>query len=314
MFKKHNICPITYTTITAEERYSDLGLKQLSSKLKTLHDFPYTEEQQIVEASNRADKLSIQGVQPKLSARLNVKNQIFELCDNSGTYILKPQHTKYSQLPENEAITMHMASLIIQVPFHGLIYSIDGKFTYFIKRFDRTANGDKIPVEDFAQLCGLTRETKYNFSMEKIVTIIDKYCTFPVIEKAKLFTRVVFNYLVGNEDMHLKNYSLITNNDIVELSPGYDFINTTIAIGVNYTKEQIALPLNGKKNNLTKQDLIQYYGIQKLGLTINTINNILAMFNQTIPKWFDLIESSFLSSNAKKEYSSLIIQRSIILS
>lgn len=213
-----HICPITYNVIGSQEKYSSEGLRKLSSRLKNLNDFPYTTEQQILETRKRAGKMSIQGVQPKLSAILDTKKQIFELCDIGGTYILKPQNKDYPELPENEALTMHMAADMIEVPLHGLVYCADGKFTYFIKRFDRTAYGNKIPLEDFTQLSGFNRETKYDFSMEKIVSIIEKHCTFPVIEKTKLFTRVIFNYLVGNEDMHLKNYSLISRNNIIELA------------------------------------------------------------------------------------------------
>lgn len=309
MSQKKHICPITYTVIKPGEKYSIAGLRKLSPKLNYLQDFPYTLEQQIIEARKRANKMSIQGVQPKLSAILNIKKQIFELCDNGGTYILKPQNKEYPELPQNEDLTMRMAAGIIEVPLHGLVYCADGTFTYFIKRFDRIARGNKIPLEDFAQLAGVTRDTKYDFSMEKIIPIIDKYCTFPAIEKTKFLTRIIFNYLVGNEDMHLKNYSLITRGDIIQLAPAYDFINTTIAIGINQTKEEIALPLHGKKSNLTRKDIIDYYGVQKLELKPEVINQVLTIFRESIPKWRDLIESSFLSHRSKEEYNTVLDKR-----
>jgi len=302
MSVKQHICPLTYTTIDATEKYSVTGLKKLSPLLKNLQDFPYTSEQQLIEARNRADKMSIQGVQPKLSARLNIKNQVFELCDLGGTYIIKPQNTEHEQLPENEDLTMRLAASVIEVPLHGLVYCMDGKFTYFIKRFDRVAHGAKVPLEDFAQLSGSTRDTKYDFSMEKMIPIIEKYCTFPAIEKTKLFIRILFNYLIGNEDMHLKNYSLITRKDIIGLAPAYDFINTTIAIGITRVKEQLALPLNGKKNNLTSKDVIEYFGSDRLGLNHGIIDQILRDFKTAIPHWHNLIQLSFLSDLAKKEY------------
>jgi len=313
MSKIKHICPITYGALNANEKYSTEGLRKLSPTLKHLRDLPYSAEQQIIEARNRADKMSIQGIQPKLSAKLNSKNSGFELCDEGGTYILKPQNKDYPELPENEDLTMRLAAGVIEVPLHGLLYCVDGKFTYFIKRFDRIARGNKVPVEDFSQLVGFTRDTKYAFSMEKIIPIIEKYCTFPAIEKTKLFTRVIFNYLVGNEDMHLKNYSLITRDAIIGLAPAYDFINTTIAIGIRKTKEQIALPLNGKKNNLTKNDIIEYYGVQKLGLTLATIHQILNTFSQLLPRWREMIEISFLSPSAKKEYNLVLDERVKIL-
>jgi len=253
--------------------------------------------------------MSIPGVQPKLSATFNTKNQSFELCDLGGTYILKPQNTGYQELPENEDLTMHLAESVIEVPLHGLLYCMDGEFTYFIKRFDRAAYGNKVSLEDFAQLSRLNRETKYDFSIERMIPIIEKYCTFPVIEKTKLFTRVVFNYLIGNEDMHLKNYSLITRKDIVELAPAYDFINTTIAIGIHTVKEQTALPLNGKKNNLTASDLIEYFGSIRLGLQSAVLDQVLSDFKMATPHWRNLIDMSFLSERGKEDYRMVLKDR-----
>ncbi len=309
MNSKWHICPITYAPIAPDEKYSSKGLRKLSPVLNNLQDLPYTAEQQIIEARKRSDKMSIQGVQPKLSAILNIKKQSFELCDRGGTYILKPQNKGYDELPENEDLTMHLAASVIEVPLHGLLYCADGSFTYFIKRFDRFAHGNKIPLEDFAQLSGSNRDTKYDFSMERIIPIIEKYCTFPAIEKSKLFTRVVFNFLVGNEDMHLKNYSLITRKDIIELAPAYDFINTTIAIGINKVKEEIALSLNGKKNNLTSKDFVDYFGMQKLNLKPEVIHQILIKFKEAIPQWQKLINISFLSEASKKEYMIVLDDR-----
>jgi serine/threonine-protein kinase HipA len=304
-----NICPITYEKIEDNGKYSKYGLKQLSPRLNELNDLNYTTEQQITEAKERANKLSIQGVQPKLSAKLNVKEQSFELCDVGGTFILKPQHRDFDQLPENEDLTMHLASYIIEVPLHGLIYSSDGQLTYFIKRFDRLSRGNKLPVEDFSQLSSFTRATKYNSSMENISATLDKFCTFPQIEKVKLFYRVLFNYLIGNEDMHLKNYSLITKSDIVSFAPAYDLINTSLAIGINKVKEQIALPLNGKKNNLTKKDLIDYYARNRLQLNNFIIDKTLNDFSNIIPKWYALIDTSFLTPRNREGYKSLVKDR-----
>lgn len=311
MNQKKHICPITYLPIPFDEKYSIRGLKLLSPRLQKLNDFPYSAKQQISEAYKHADKLSIQGVQPKLSAKLNIKIHSFEICDEGGTYILKPQNSSYLELPENEDLTMRLASRIIEVPLHGLLYSVDGSLTYFIKRFDRVALGHKIAVEDFGQLAGLNREKKYDYSMEKIIPIIEKYCSFPVIEKSKFFTRVIFNYLIGNEDMHLKNFSLITREKIIELAPAYDFINTTIAIGK--AREQIALSLNGKKNNLTRKDIVEYYGMQRLGLNLDVISKILKNFSESIPHWRNLIDISFLSDDAKDHYHQVLNERINVL-
>lgn len=301
-----NRCPITYEL--TGNKYSKAGLKLLSPKLTDLQDLAYTSEEQIREAANRAAKISIQGVQPKLNARLNLKLGIFEFVDLRGEFILKPQNPMFRQLPENEDLSLKMAKKCdIEVPIHGLIFSKDKKLTYFIKRFDRKGRNKKIAVEDFSQLSGETRETKYNSSMEKVINIIDKYCTFPAIEKIKLFRRTLFNFLIGNEDMHLKNFSLISRNNKIELAPAYDFLNTTIVL--DSLLNEIALPLGGKKNNLNRKLFVEYFGNERLCLNEKTINNVLISIQEAIPVWYKLIEDSFLSADLKSKYNDLLEER-----
>jgi len=302
-----NVCPITYEPC-GDKKYSVKGLKLLSSTLEDLSDLPFTQEEQLKEAASRAVKMSIQGVQPKLSARLKVKEKMFEVVDRYGDFILKPQSNFYPEVPENEDLSMRMAHIAgIEIPLHGLVYSIDGRFTYFIKRFDRYGKKKKRSLEDFAQLAGKSRETKYDFSMEKIVAILDEYCTFPVIEKVKLFRLTLFNFLIGNEDMHLKNYSLITMNNKVELSPGYDLLNTTIALP--NPQEEIALPLAGKKRNLNSKVLIKYWGKERLGLNDVVINQVVSTFTKMWDEWERLINISFLSQKMKENYLELLNSR-----
>jgi serine/threonine-protein kinase HipA len=306
-----NYCPITYSPC-GDDRYSANGLKQLASGLKILKDFEYSAEEQRIEAYNRASRMSVQGVQPKLSAVLNIKDQKFDVVDSGGKYILKPQHNLYFQLPENEDLTMHLAELIgLEIPLHGLIWSKDNSLTYFIKRFDRKGHTDKIPTEDFAQLAGLNRNTKYDYSMEKIVTLINMFCTFPAIEKVKLFKLVLFNFLTGNEDAHVKNFSVINREGKITLSPSYDLVNSTI----EYIKqdEEIALPVRGKKKKLTKNLLIDYFGKERCELTDKTIDKVLEAISSSVPEWNKLIDSSFLSSEMKTKYHDLLNLRLDIL-
>lgn len=301
-------CPITYEPILATEKYSQKGLKLLSPKLITLENLAFSAKELQEEAFARADKMSIQGVQPKLSAILDVPKNSFKLVENGGLYILKPQSALYEQAPENEDLSMRMAKLLaIEVPLHGLVYGSDGQFTYFIKRFDREKRKQKVALEDFAQLAGLDRETKYRYSMEKLAQVIEQYTTFPRIEKAALFLRVLFNYLIGNEDMHLKNYALITRKGITTLAPAYDFINSTIAL--RNAKEEIALTLNGRKRNLRRKDLVDYYAFEVLELTKAIVDNQLALIQQVKEQWFELIAISFLSSSLKDKYQQLLLQR-----
>lgn len=306
-----NICPITYQPC-GDKKYSDKGLKLLSRNLTQLKDLPLTQEEQLREAAIRADKMSIQGVQPKLSAKLNIKDEVFDVVDRGGEYILKPQNNFYPEMPENESLTMKMAELIgIVVPLSGMIYSSDGKFTYFIKRFDRYGRNKKLSVEDFAQLAGKSRETKYDYSMEKLVTLIETFCTFPAIEKVKLFRLTIFNFLVGNEDMHLKNFSLITRDNKVELSPDYDLLNTTIM--VPKSQEEIALPLAGKKRNLSTKILFDYFAKERMKLNDTIISQVLNKINLEFGNWENLIKISFLSNDMKEKYIELLKKRRLTL-
>lgn len=302
-----NICPILYIEC-GNEKYSRAGLKKLSKNLVQLKEFPYTQEEQLRECAARADKISVQGVQPKLSAKLNVKLECFEIVDRYGEFILKPQHNFYPELPENESLTMKLAETIgIEVPLNGMIYSIDGKLTYFIKRFDRLGKNKKLAVEDFAQLAGKSRETKYDYSMERVVNILDTFCTFPAIEKVKLFRLTVFNFLIGNEDMHLKNFSLITRNNKIELSPAYDLLNTSIVLAGE--PEEIALTLGGKKKNLTAELLIDYFGKERLKLNNRIIAQIIDKIKSELDNWYKLINFSFLSPSMKEKYLNLLKSR-----
>ncbi len=153
----------------------------------------------------------------------------------------------------------------------------------------------------------MTRDTKYDYSMERLINLIDQYCTFPALEKLKLFRIVIFNFLIGNEDMHLKNYSIITRNSKVELSPAYDLINTTIII--KNAKEEIALPIKGKKNNLSFNLLIKYFGKERLNLTNKSIDLVLSQIQKALPDWELLINKSFLNNEMKKSYINLLLQR-----
>ncbi len=302
-----NRCPITYEPC-GDNKYSEKGLRLVTPKLKSLHDLPFTASELRKEAANRAKKISIQGVQPKLSAVISVTNQQFEIVDLYGNFIIKPQNDLLPELPENEDLTMRLAKVYgIDVPMHGLIYGKDQSLSYFIKRFDRYGKGKKYATEDFAQLSGNSRDTKYNFTMEKMVSILDEYCTFPAIEKAEFFKRVLFFFVTGNEDMHLKNFSLITKGGITTLSPAYDFLNSSIAI--KHPEVEMALMLKGKKSNIEKVDLIDYYAMERMELNAKTVDKILSDMFTCVPRWKQLVEISFLSDEMKEKYVSLLDKR-----
>lgn len=302
-----NRCPITYE-LCGSEKYSEKGLRLIAPKLTALNDLPFTAAEQRQEAANRANKLSIQGVQPKLSAVVSVVKQQFEIVDQFGNYIIKPQNDIFPELPENEDVTMKMAKVYgLEVPLHGLVYSKDGSLSYFIKRFDRYSKGKKYATEDFAQLSGNSRDTKYDYTMEKLVKIIDQFCTFPAIAKADFFKRVLFCFITGNEDMHLKNFSVITKAGKTTLAPVYDFLNSSISI--KNPQEELALSLKGKKSNFKATEIIDYYAKERLELNDKTIDAIVSDMNKSVSKWTELVEISFLSDGMKEQYLKLMENR-----
>ncbi|MBU4029912.1 MAG: HipA domain-containing protein, partial [Proteobacteria bacterium] len=183
----------------------------------------------------------------------------------------------------------------------------DGEMTYFIKRFDRVGHKGKRHVEDFAQLGGRNRETKYRSSMEQVAKLIETFCTFPAVEKVKLLRLTLFSFLVGNEDMHLKNFSVIRNQDIISLTPAYDLLNTTIILP--RPEEELALPLNARKNKLRREDFLEYFARDRLGLTERIIDKITTDFANIRPQWEALLEVSFLSDKMKEKYLQVVNER-----
>ena len=300
-------CLITYGTMAGEGDYSARGLKLLDRNLPSLTSLVYTAAEQRQEALDRVGKMSIQGVQLKLSAVLKVKDGCFEIVDRNGRFILKPPSLDFPELPENEDLTMRLAAAVgIEVPLHGLVRARDDSLTYFIRRFDRVGR-TRVPLEDFAQLSGASRETKYESSMEKAATVVDRFCTFPAIERVKLFERTLFSFLTGNEDMHLKNFSLITRGHRIDLSPAYDLVNSTIAL--KNAREEMALPIRGKRSHLTRNDLFGYFATERLQINDRVLTEMIARFQAAFPRWDDLLAASFLSPEKKTAYTSVIAER-----
>lgn len=300
-------CLITNEPWDGPGPYSPAGLRLLDRRLRSLAPLPYTKDQLLEEAAARAVKMSVQGMQPKVSTALRVTEGRMEIVDNGGRYIVKPPHLVYAELPENEALTMSLAATVgIEVPVHGLLQNGDETHSYFVRRFDRSG-WSKLPVEDFAQLSGASRDTKYNSSTEQLIEIIDRFCTFPTLERLKFIDRLVFAYLTGNEDMHLKNWSLITRDDKVELSPAYDLLNSTIPNP--RSREELALPLHGKRSNLRANDFWRYLASERLGLTPALIDETRARFAAACTDWPSRIAGSFLSEEMKARYFTLLTER-----
>ncbi len=301
-------CPIHLEPLPTGRSYSEAGLKTIHSKLKHLEPLEYSYAAQLKEVRRRSDKMSIQGVQPKLSAVLKLKDSSFALVDRGGRFILKPNPLAYEEVPANEALTMRMAAEArIEVPAHGLLRAKDASWVYFVKRYDRVGRTGKVHVEDFAQLSGATRETKYDSSLEQVVQLLEQFCTFPAIEKPKMAKRLLFCFLTGNEDMHLKNFSVWMQDGVVSLTPAYDLLNSTLVL--ENAKEESALPLRGKKRKLTKELWLNYFCKERLQLTEVQIDSVVRDLKEALPVWDRLIGQSFLSEERQLGYRTILYER-----
>jgi serine/threonine-protein kinase HipA len=301
-------CPINLEPLPTGRSYSETGLRSIHSKLKHLEPLEYSYAAQLAEVRQRSDKMSIQGVQPKLSAVLKLKDSSFALVDRGGRFILKPNPLAYEEVPANEALTMRMAAEVgIEVPVHGLLRAEDASWVYFVKRYDREGRTGKVHVEDFAQLSGANRETKYDSSLERVVQLVEQFCTFPAIEKPKLAKRLLFCFLTGNEDMHLKNFSIWIQDSVVSLTPAYDLLNSTLVL--ENAKEESALPLQGKKRKLTKELWLDYFCKERLKLNESQIDKIIKELQKAMPAFNRLIGQSLLSEDRQAGYRTILHAR-----
>lgn len=258
-------------------------------------------------------QITIPGVQPKISLELTKsknKKTRFTIVGLWGKYILKPQTEQYIYLPENEDLTLHLAELakIKTVP-HSLIRLKDKSLAYITKRIDRNDKGEKIPMEDMCQLTGKLTEQKYKGSYEQIAKKIFEYSSNPVLDLINYVEILLFCYLTGNSDMHLKNFSLYKHNNEYMLAPAYDLLATKLAIPED--EEELALTLNGKKQNLKKSDFEHF--LKTLKIERKIAENIFEKFRKIIPDWSTFIDSSFLPEDLKEDYKLLIMERSKIL-
>jgi serine/threonine-protein kinase HipA len=304
-------CLFTYEKLQQDERnYSFAGLKNLSKKISSLQIFPYSQKEQIKLVQQMAGKISIQGVQPKFSLVLSEKEQKFQVVEQNGKYILKTQVAEYPNLPENEDLTMHLIQMAgLRVPWHGLLLCEDQSLSYVIRRFDRKGR-QKLQVEDFSQLIGASRTTKYQVPIEKIIETIEMYCTFPTLDYLVLFKMIILSYLLGNEDLHLKNLSVIIENGKVQLSPIYDFVNTSILMPD--VKEEMALELREKKYGFTREDFVDYLAVQELFIPEKKAEKEISKLLALIPQWQEKIDNSLLPKDQKQAYKKLILQRAKI--
>ncbi len=276
------------------------------------------DEEQLEELAKKVIKsqTTVTGVQAKLSLHITKDSdddgtRRFTIVGLWGGYILKPPTPTYPQLPEVEDLTMHLASIAkIKVVPHSLIRLKSGNLAYVTKRIDRVKN-NKVAMEDMCQLTERLTEHKYQGSYEQVAKAIVKHSKTPGLDVVNFFELVLFSYLTGNADMHLKNFSLIEQQKLgMVFSPAYDLVNTALVNPED--AEELALNLNGKKSKLKKSDFQTAFNT--LGLDEKQQKNMFSKMIMAKPAWIEMVKNSFLSSDFKEQYIDLLETRFKIIS
>ncbi|MBV6483809.1 MAG: hypothetical protein KFKLKKLM_00265 [Flavobacteriales bacterium] len=302
-------CLICYKPLTPQE--TDYHVKCIARVfgVKQIPEFDIDEKK----LSDYAKKIiganrAITGVQPKLSLWLEeTKKSIrFTIVDDKSNYIIKPQSETYLSLPENEDLCMHLANeLGIEVAIHSLVSLKSGKLAYITKRFDRDKT-NKISCEDLCQLTETLTEHKYRGSYEKVGKTITQYSTQSGLDILHFFQLVLFSFISGNADMHLKNFSMMEKKDgTFCLSPAYDLVSTHLVI--KGETEQMSLNLNGKKNKISRKDF-DALGLN-LKLTEKQIQNCYNLFIDRLDKLNWWIDNSFLPTEHKIDLKKMVSER-----
>lgn len=267
----------------------------------------------ILAAETTGKGFTVPGVQKKLSLHLvsDGRKPRLTLVNFPTGYILKPQVAEFEALPESEQLIMAMADTagISTVP-HALIKGNTG-LAYITKRVDRNISGGKVEMlamEDFCQLDLRLTEDKYRGSYERCAKIIGQYSSRVGIDMAEFYVRLVFCYIVGNSDMHLKNFSLIETAEgsgEYVLSPAYDLLPVNANMPAD--KEQFALAMNGKKTNIRKGDFLKF--ADTCGITRPTAEKLIKNLLKLTPQWLEMCDASLLPDELKERLKNIISER-----
>jgi len=274
--------------------------------------FPYSEEdlEPLAKEVIRS-QTAVTGVQAKLSLHITGTHKggaerRFTIVGLWGGYILKPPAVIYPQLPEVEDVTMHLAQVAkIKTAPHSLIRLQSGNLAYVTRRMDRTQKG-KLAMEDMCQLTERLTEDKYQGSYEQVGKAIQKYSATPGLDVVNYFELVLFSFLTGNADMHLKNFSLLEQPGMgMMLSPAYDLVNTALVNPAD--DEEMALTLNGRKKKLKKEDFVT--AMNTLRVEEKQQRNIFNKMTKALPQWMEMVDRSFISAEYKEQYKRILTER-----
>lgn len=255
---------------------------------------------------------TVQGVQKKISLHLSrLDNPRLTVVNYPAGYIMKLPEARFPHMPETEHLVMQMAEKTgIPVAENGLIL-VNGQFAYITSRMDRPYNpgGEQrlLAMEDFAQLSGKLTEDKYKSSSERLAKVIRKYSCQPLLDLSELFLRLVFCFVTGNNDMHLKNFSLIAdeNQENYHLSDAYDLLPVQLLMPED--PEDLALSLNGKKQHLHRGDFLKFAG--SIGLPASAAKKMIKKVLSMKETYFAMIDDSFLNEDLKNNFKILVEER-----
>jgi len=276
---------------------------------------PYSLDQMAALAKEIVERsVAVPGVQAKLSMSVvketqeNSNSRLTVVGALGGQYIFKPPSVKYPEMPENEHLTMRIAEAFgIRVVPSSLVRLASGELSYITKRIDRTDGGAKIHMLDMFQITEAF--DKYKSSMERVGKALHAYSDNTLLDKLLYFELSVFSFLSGNNDMHLKNFSMIESASGWLLSPAYDLLN--VAVILPEDTEEIALTLDGKKKKLKKEHFEKL--AESLGLNSKQIERTFNRMIKNKPKAIDWIDISFLTEELKADYKEVIESRYVQL-
>lgn len=288
---------------SAQEYHEKCVQKFFDSKVAPV--LPYKMSDMAVLAREVVERsVTVPGVQPKLSMGVihdalqdGTSGRMTILDALEGLYILKPQNEQFRQMPENEHLSMRLAELFkISVVPSSLIRLTSGELCYLTKRIDRTAKNEKIHMIDFLHILEL--EDKYLGTMEQLGKAIGELSAHTLLDKFRFFELAVFNFIIGNNDMHLKNFSMIHSDAGWVLAPAYDLLNVKIILSKD--DEETALLLGGKKKNHTRKYFERFAAT--LQLNEKQMNSVFNRISKWTPKAEKLIQESFLTEELKAGY------------
>ena len=303
-------CLYCYNTLTTETDFHEKCALEFFGT-KEAPKIPYRLEDMGTLAKNVVERsIAVPGVQPKLSMSLdnNISTKetprLTVVGALGGHYIFKPPTPQFREMPENEHLTMRIAEAFgLNVVPSSLIRLASGELAYITKRIDRTTEGDKIHMLDLFQVT--EAYDKYKGSMEKVGKAIGQYSRNTLLDKIFFFELTLFSFLTGNNDMHLKNFSMIEDATGWILSPAYDLLNVCIVLPED--TEELALTLAGKKRKLKKEHF-EKLG-QLLALTDKQIKGVFKRMFKNKSKAIQLINTSFLSDEMKTAYKTILENR-----